>query len=117
LSSVISPAGTSSIVDLPAPAGGHATTARTSGSTPAAATPLPDLREQTRAAAQQLQEYLRKNGHHMQFSVDKASGMTIVRIYNDATGELVRQIPSEEIVHIAEILRQEDGRSTLSIKA
>lgn len=78
---------------------------------------LPDPQQQARIAAQQLQEYLRENGHDMKFSFDEATGMTIVRIFNSTTGELVRQIPSAEVVHIAEELRREGGRNALSVSA
>jgi flagellar protein FlaG len=43
------------------------------------------------------------------FSFDKQIGMTIVKVYNNATGELVRQIPTEEVVRIAQLMRQEEA--------
>ena len=87
--------------------------------TPRAVTPapLPDPAATAQAAARLLQEYLQQNGHEMKFMVDKATGMTIVRIYNSASGELVRQVPSEEIVHIAALLRQETARSAVDVRA
>jgi hypothetical protein len=51
------------------------------------------------------------------FQFDKQTGMTIVKVYNKATGELVRQIPTEEIVRIAQILRQEEQQPVLDVKA
>jgi len=85
--------------------------------TPAAPAPLPDPAVTAQAAARLLQEYLQQNGHEMKFMVDKATGMTIVRIYNSASGELVRQVPSEEIVRIAALLRQETARSAVDVRA
>lgn len=82
---------------------------------PVASPHVPDPEEQARAAAQQLQEFLQQAGHDMKFNVDKSTGMTIVRIYNSATGELVRQIPSEEVVRIAALLREDAGHPTLSV--
>lgn len=76
---------------------------------------LPDPEQQARAAAQQLQEFLQQAGHDMKFNVDQSTGMTIVRIYNSASGELVRQIPSEEVVRIAALLREDAGNPTLSV--
>jgi flagellar protein FlaG len=64
-----------------------------------------------------LQEYLQQAGHSMKFTVDKATGMTIVRIYNSASGELVRQVPSEEIVRVAALLREEMQRRTIDVQA
>jgi flagellar protein FlaG len=43
------------------------------------------------------------------FSFDKQSGMTIVEVYNQSTGQLVRQIPTEEIVRIAQLMRQDEA--------
>jgi len=40
---------------------------------------------------------------------DKQAGMTVVRVYNSNTGELVRQIPGEEVVHLAQLMRQEEA--------
>ena len=77
----------------------------------------PDPVASAQAAARQLQEYLQKSGHNMEFAVDQTTGMTIVRIYNSASGELVRQIPSEEIVRIAALLREDAGHVPLSVRA
>lgn len=124
MTNVIAPSTAVSAADWTAPAAAVPAVAPAATAAPAspAAAPvpppsLPDPQEQARIAAQQLQEYLRETDHELKFSIDEATGMTIVRIYNSATGELVRQIPSAEIVHIAEVLRQEAGRSTLSLKA
>lgn len=85
------------------------------GAAPMARAPV--SAEQLHQVAQQLQKYLQDTGRTMQFSVDKITGTTIVRIYNSSSGELVRQVPSEEIVHLAELLRQEDRHSTFSAEA
>ena len=87
--------------------------------TPEAVTPapLPDPAATAQASARLLQQYLQQNGHEMKFTVDKATGMTIVRIYNSASGELVRQIPNEEIVRIAELLHQELRQSSVDVRA
>jgi len=60
-------------------------------------------------AAQQVVAAL--PGHNeFSFNFDKQTGMTIVRVYNADTGELVRQIPTEEVVRIAQIMRQEQAQ-------
>jgi flagellar protein FlaG len=78
---------------------------------------LPDPEARTRAAARLLHEFLQESGHDMKFMVDKVTGKTIVRIYNRASGELVRQVPSEEVVRIAELLRQETASSAIDVRA
>jgi flagellar protein FlaG len=45
----------------------------------------------------------------LQFSVDKDSGETVVRIIDTETNEVIRQIPSEELLAIEERLRETAG--------
>lgn len=45
----------------------------------------------------------------LQFSVDRDSGDTVVRIIDGKTGDLVRQIPSEEALAIAKDLDRLQG--------
>jgi len=45
----------------------------------------------------------------MDFSIDQSSGKTIVRITDRASGELIRQIPSQEMLEIARSLDRLQG--------
>lgn len=45
----------------------------------------------------------------LQFSIDKGSGETVVRVVDSETKEVIRQIPSEEVLAIAERLRSASG--------
>jgi flagellar protein FlaG len=45
----------------------------------------------------------------VQFQVDAATGQTIVRVVNMSTGEVVRQIPDEVVMRIAQFLKAECG--------
>lgn len=47
--------------------------------------------------------------NNLQFSVDQDSGDTVVRITDSQTGDLVRQIPSEETLAIARDLNRIKG--------
>ena len=58
-----------------------------------------------KAAAAQIDSYLRSTGRALQFSVDDPTGMTVVTVKDSATGETIRQIPSEEALRLAETLR------------
>jgi flagellar protein FlaG len=66
-------------------------------------------------AAQRVADSLGR-GNSFNFSVDTKTGMTIVKVINRATGELVRQIPTEEIVHIAQLLQQEEHHPVLDVR-
>ncbi len=56
------------------------------------------------------------SGNSFSFNVDRQTGMTIVRVINRATGELVRQIPTEEIVHVAQLLQQDEHQPVLDVR-
>lgn len=81
------------------PAGG---TNLPSGS-PAEAKKLPELPELERLA-QSLSDFARSLNRDLSFSVHEASGRTVVTVLDGETREVIRQIPSEEFLRIAESL-------------
>jgi flagellar protein FlaG len=56
-----------------------------------------------------IRETLRPVSNSLEFSVDRTSGTTIVRVVDLETNQLVRQIPSEELVEIARVLERLEG--------
>ena len=56
--------------------------------------------------AQQLESFVASMGRDLSFSVDSTTGYHVVRVTNPQTGEVVRQLPSEELLKIAETMRQ-----------
>lgn len=56
-------------------------------------------------ARRQVEAYLDAHDQGMKFNVDKASGLTVVHVYNRSTGEVVVQIPTEVVVRIAQFLK------------
>jgi flagellar protein FlaG len=60
--------------------------------------------EATKAAAQQIESYLRSVGRSLDFRIDESTGRTVVTVTDAETGELVRQIPSEELLRLARML-------------
>jgi len=54
-------------------------------------------------AVEQINAYLRDSKREIEFQVDRESGRTIMRVM-DASGEVVRQVPSEEVLQIATTL-------------
>ena len=61
------------------------------------------------AAVEELNEYAQKVGRSLQFSVDDASGKTVIKVMDSETGEVVRQIPPEKVVALMEYLEQDQG--------
>ncbi len=61
------------------------------------------------AALRALREQAQALRRELQFSVDEASGRTVIRVTDAASGETIRQIPSEEVLALARRLGGEDG--------
>lgn len=61
------------------------------------------------AAVQDVQKYLQQVPADLQFKVDKASGQFVFKVVNPATKEVIRQVPSEEVLAMARKLRALDG--------
>jgi len=52
---------------------------------------------------------VRPLSNSLEFSIDQDSGRTVVRIYDASTRQLVRQLPSEEMLAIARALDKLQG--------
>ncbi|MEZ5499547.1 MAG: flagellar protein FlaG [Steroidobacteraceae bacterium] len=74
-----------------------------------------DDRRSVAEAARKLQEELASRGHAVQFSIDKTSGHVVVSVRDTSTGELIRQIPSEEALRIAAHLTEMTDQSAALI--
>ncbi|MDH3219684.1 MAG: flagellar protein FlaG [Gammaproteobacteria bacterium] len=56
-------------------------------------------------AVTEINEIIRSVQRDLSFNVDEDSGKTIIRVIDSESGELIRQIPSEDILAIAIQLR------------
>lgn len=63
-------------------------------------------REQVLAAVEEMQEFVQAAQHDIQFQLDDESGRMLVKVTERGTGEVIRQIPSEEAVRLAENLSE-----------
>jgi flagellar protein FlaG len=68
---------------------------------------IPKIESVTR----QIDSFLRSIDKSLQFRVDQATGEMIVTIRDDVTGEVIRQVPGEEALRIAQ--RIEDQLSAM----
>lgn len=75
--------------------------------------PQPMPQPKTRADLEQfladLQKVLSPLSRSLQFSIDDRSGRTIVRVIDRSTREVIRQIPSEEILALADRMDKVQG--------
>lgn len=60
--------------------------------------------ETVKQAVSEIQKYLSENQRNLQFSTDEESGRLVVKVIATDTGELIRQLPSEEALRIARSL-------------
>ena len=78
----------------------------TPGATPEPAAASP---QQVLEATQQVARVVEPMARNLRFSIDTATGKTIVTVVDDITNEVIRQIPGEEIVEIARALHKLQG--------
>jgi flagellar protein FlaG len=68
-----------------------------------------DKREEQEAVeevASKLQEFVNLLDKKLQFSVDEDSGRQVVRVTDQLSGDVIRQIPSEEVLRLARNLSE-----------
>lgn len=68
--------------------------------------PAPDL-QSVESAIKQINSYLADSRRALNFQIHEASGRTIVRVVNPETDEVIRQIPSEEVLNLAAAIQSQ----------
>lgn len=69
----------------------------------------PDMRKQVERAVDDVQRFVQTMNNGLQFSIDDDSGRTVVKVVDKQTDEVLRQIPSEEMLDIARALGKLKG--------
>jgi len=65
---------------------------------------------QVQQAAQMINKAVQTFSRNLEFSVDDAAvGKTVVKVVDQETGEMIRQIPSQEVLDIARALDRLQG--------
>ncbi|MEE9494457.1 MAG: flagellar protein FlaG [Gammaproteobacteria bacterium] len=57
--------------------------------------------DEVATAVIKISEYVQNLQRDLQFNIDKESGRVVVRVIDSETDELIRQIPSEEVLALA----------------
>ena len=66
-------------------------------------------RQQVEEAVKTVNEFLKPINNSINFSLDEDTGITVVKVIDVATKEVIRQIPSEEMLVIAKAIDQMKG--------
>ena len=73
-------------------------------------------REELNQAVSQLNDFVQNVQRDLQFEVDNEMGQTIVKVVDQSTQEVIRQIPDELALRLAENLQQEEPLTLFNIK-
>jgi len=68
---------------------------------PVSSPPPPPLVVDVKRAVERLNQLMTSHQCSLRFEIDASSGRTVITVVNDATKEVVRQIPSPELLRIA----------------
>lgn len=60
--------------------------------------------DKVKSAVSEIEKFLNSTRRNLEFSTDEESGKIVVKVIASGSGELIRQIPSEEVLRIAHSL-------------
>jgi len=64
--------------------------------------------DKVRDAVSRINEYVQQTERTLDFKLDETSGKTVISVYDKASAELIRQIPSELALELAQKLNDEE---------
>ena len=70
----------------------------------AVAQDTPESAVQLENAVNEVSSFVKQTNSSLQFSIDRDSGKTMVKVVDASTNEIIRQIPSEEMLAMAKAL-------------
>ncbi len=77
-------------------------------------------KEDLEKAVSHLKDYVQSMKRDMDFSVDDTTGRFVVKVFDSETRELIRQIPSEEMLaisrHLVERMEEEESKKGFLIE-
>ena len=62
--------------------------------------------------AKQIQKYLASAGRTLEFRVDEQTSMIVVTVKDTQSGDVIRQIPNEEAIRLAQVLDEQAQGNT-----
>ena len=87
----------------------QAVTQSSSSPAPSGAASAPAAPADLRKAIEQIQGYLRDSGKNLSVSFDDSADRYVTRVVSSDTGEVVRTIPSEEVLEVARAINEKLG--------
>lgn len=62
---------------------------------------------QLKEAVSKLNDYTQSISRKLSFSIEESTGRTVIKVYDAETDELIRQIPPEETLRLAEVIGEQ----------
>ncbi len=84
--------------------------------TPPVREPAPIDEEELSQLVSQINDYIQNIQRNLEFSVDEDTGLTVVKVINKDTEEIIRQIPPKEVLEMASKIK-EQAEETLIFEA
>jgi len=66
-------------------------------------------RKTVESAVERLKNFVQSSNSDVQFSIDEESGLRVIKVVDKETKEVVRQLPSKEVVEMAKTLDKLQG--------
>ncbi|PVZ13720.1 MULTISPECIES: flagellar protein FlaG [unclassified Pseudomonas] len=66
----------------------------------------PASKEAVSDAVKQIDQFVNATRRNLDFSIDEGTGDVVVKVIASSTGEVIRQLPSEEALKLAESLKE-----------
>lgn len=70
--------------------------------------------EEITAAITKMNEFVQSEQRNLSFSVDESTGITVVKVVDKKTGELIRQMPNQTFLELAEHAKSEESFNLIS---
>lgn len=75
-----------------------------------------EARPALEAAVSKLNDYVQSIRRTLSFSIEESTGRTVIKVYDAETEELIRQIPPEETIRLAEAIERSVSASSLLLR-
>lgn len=75
---------------------------------------VPAAEVSSESAMEKVNSHLQEAGSQLKFQVDKETGRTVFKVVNPTSGEVILQVPSEEMLSLARNLRALDKQEGAS---
>ncbi|GHU37874.1 hypothetical protein AGMMS50256_36400 [Betaproteobacteria bacterium] len=69
----------------------------------------PDKPGELQSVVEKIQEFVSKAASDIKFSIDEDSGRTVVKVIDRTTQDVIRQIPSQEMLDLAQAMDKLQG--------